>query len=47
MSLENELCKLVDEYINEFIKNITNQYEITEQELKDIRNTSKNKGSMF
>ena len=22
MSLETELCKLVDEYVNEFIKNI-------------------------
>ena len=47
MSLETELCKLVDEYINEFIRNITSQFEITDSELKEIWSKTKHKNIVW
>ena len=47
MSLETELCKLVDEYVKQFIKNITENFELTEDELTEIWHKTKQKNIVW
>ena len=47
MSLETELCKLVDEYVKQFIKNITENFELTEDELTEIWCKTKQKNIVW